>query len=120
MAARGLERWTIVARDGEGGPLVGFTELFHQPSAPEVLHQGDTGVFPAHRGRGRGRRFKAAMLERVLAGRPEARGVRTTNADANAAMLAINRELGFAPWLVCTVWQAEREDVERWLAGPGS
>jgi hypothetical protein len=35
-------------------------------------------------------------------------------------MLAINRELGFTPWPVRTVWQAEREAVERWLAGPGA
>jgi RimJ/RimL family protein N-acetyltransferase len=115
MAARGLERWTLIARDAASGRFAGFTELYLPVHAPETLHQGDTGVFPEHRGHGLGRRLKAAMLERVLRERPAARVVRTSNADSNAAMLAINHELGFTPWLVRTVWQVEREAVERWL-----
>jgi mycothiol synthase len=117
MAARGLERRLLLARDPHG-TLAGFTEVLRQPHDARLVHQGDTGVLPEHRGHGLGRRLKAVMLERVLAEWPEARVVRTTNADMNAPMLSINRELGFRPWLATTVWQAERTDLERAIGTP--
>jgi hypothetical protein len=47
------------------------------------------------------------MLERVIAGVPGARFVRTGNADSNEAMLAINRELGFEPYASEVIYQFE-------------
>lgn len=119
LLARGVQRWTLVARERASGRLVGFTEAFWRPGAPEVLTQGDTGVYPEHRGRGLGRWLKVEMLERVLAGRPQVRFVRTTNADANASMLAINRELGFEPYESQTMWQVTIERLEARLARGG-
>ena len=81
--------------------------------------QGNTGVFPEFRGRRLGRWLKAAMLEKVLRDRPEARFLRSSNADSNAAMLRINQELGFRPYLSRTIWQTEIEKIEAYLGGPG-
>lgn len=74
-----------------------------------------TGVFPAYRKRGLGRWLKAAMLDAVLRERPQVRLVRTSNADSNTAMLAINRALGFKPYLAESFWQVETDTVLRYL-----
>jgi GNAT superfamily N-acetyltransferase len=115
LAPRGIRRTTMVARHRPSGRFAGFTETFWKPSAPEILQQGDTGVFPEHRGHGIGRWLKAAMLEHVLAEHPEIRFVRTGNADVNAAMLSINRELGFRPYVSRTLWQVELAAIEEYL-----
>lgn len=104
--SRGDERWTLVARR-QGGEIVGATETLWSPANPAVLVQLGTVVLRAARGRGLGRWLKAAMLERVLRERPEARLVRTDNASLNAPMQAINDALGFRVALEETVWQVE-------------
>jgi GNAT superfamily N-acetyltransferase len=120
MATRDRRRWTAYARERATSRFAGFTELTWLPRAPELLEQGNTGVFPELRGRGLGLRLKAAMLERVLRELPRARFVRTSNADVNASMLAINHALGFAPYQERTVWQAPLERIEAWLAAAGA
>ncbi|NNJ11039.1 hypothetical protein EKD04_011915 [Chloroflexales bacterium ZM16-3] len=107
--AQGNFAWTIVAREAATGHMVGFTEIFGNPARPTILHQGATAVRPEFRGHRMGRWMKAAMLEKVLAEKPEARFVRTGNASSNAPMLAINIDLGFKPYLLVTIWQVETE-----------
>ncbi|MFN8493765.1 MAG: GNAT family N-acetyltransferase [Caldilineaceae bacterium] len=115
FAAAGQEHWTICACERASGQWVGLTDVFWQPNRPQILLQGLTIVLPAYRGRGLGRWLKAAMLDKVLSERPQVKFVRTRNADSNAAMLKINQELGFKPYLSTCVWQVETEQVIHYL-----
>lgn len=119
--AAGAEQWALFPRERGTGRLVGLTTVWWHPDNPGLVDQGDTGVAAEHRGRGLGKWLKAAMLLRVLAERPEAREVRTGNADSNEPMLAINRRLGFRPYVASYGWQVEVGALQRTLgATPGS
>ncbi len=113
--ARGIERWSMFTRDLATGVLAGMTEVVWHPNRPTIVRQEMTGVLPAYQGRGLGRWLKAAMLEKILRERPQVRWIRTGNADSNAAMLKINRELGFKPFRSHWVWQIETEKVLAYL-----
>lgn len=115
MAAAGTQRWTLYASEAPTGRFAGFTEVWWNPNRPQIVSQGSTGVFPEFRGKGLGRWLKAAMLDRVLRERPEARFVRTGNADSNAAMLGINEALGFRPYISRCVWQLETDKALAYL-----
>lgn len=112
-------RWTIFLRARETGTFVGFTEIVLDAQQPELARQGDTGVFPRHRGQSLGRWLKAAMLQRLLDERPDVRRVRTSNADSNAAMRRINEELGFVPQGSECVWQVATRDARAYLRSRG-
>jgi len=115
--ASGERMWFVFARERATGALAGFTMLFWNPHAPYRANQGITGVLPQYRGLGLGRWVKAAMLERLADERPEVRFVRTNNADSNAAMLGINRALGFQPYSSDISWQVPVERAEAYLVG---
>ena len=114
--AGGTERWTLAVREAASGKFVGYTETLWNASSPQIVRQGGTGVFPEFRGYRLGKRLKAAMLDRVLQERPEARFVRTGNADSNGPMLRINHALGFRPYLSRTEWQVETQKVLAYLS----
>ena len=107
ILSTGGDHWTLYVRDRATGALAGFTDVVWNPNRPELLQQGNTGVFPQYRHRGLGRWLKAAMLDKTLRERPQVRYVRTHNADSNAAMLRINHELGFKPYSSSAMWQVE-------------
>jgi mycothiol synthase len=109
--ANGTRRVTAYARHKPTGDFAGFTALTWKPQRPGIVTQGETGVWPEHRGHGLGRWLKAANLQRLLEENPAARFVRTGNADSNAPMLSINHALGFKPYIATTVWQAQVGDV---------
>ena len=115
MAAMGTQHWTVYAAETATGRFAGFTEVQWNPNRPEIVSQGGTGVFPEFRGLGLGRWLKAAMLARILTDRPDAKFVRTGNADSNAAMLGINHALGFTPYLSRCVWQLEVDKALAYL-----
>jgi GNAT superfamily N-acetyltransferase len=113
--ARGNQRWTFYLVDRATGKFAGYTETIWNNSRPEVLRQDMTGVFPQYRNKGLGRWLKVAMLEKVLKERPQVKYIRTGNADSNAAMLKINTELGFKPYMADTLWQVELQKVLEFL-----
>ena len=96
--------------------FAGYTEVVWNPNRPEIISQGMTGVFPDYRNKGLGRWLKAVMLDRILTRRPQAKFVRTENADMNAPMMKINTELGFKPYIAESIWQVETEVVSKYLA----
>ncbi|MDX2007741.1 MAG: GNAT family N-acetyltransferase [Meiothermus sp.] len=117
--ATGSQRWTLAAREKASGRFAGFTEMTWNPKRGQILYQGGTGVFPEFRNFGLGRWLKAAMLDKVTRELPEARFVRTGNADSNAPMLKINYELGFKPYIAEAQWQIETAKVRSYLQARG-
>lgn len=115
LKQRKVEQWTLCAREMATGEFAGYTEVFWNPYHPEVLQQGDTGVFPKYRNRGLGRWLKAAMLEKILKDRPYVKRIRTGNADSNAPMLKINYELEFKPYKSWCTWQVDLDRVFEYL-----
>ncbi len=115
VEARGQVDWMAVVRERATGRFAGFTNVVWHPAQPWLVHQGGTGVYPDFRGNGLGQWLKAAMLDRLLRERPEARFVRTENADVNAAMLKINDALGFRPYVSECIWQVELSKVRAYL-----
>lgn len=112
----GIERWYLAARHDATGQLVGWTEVGWWPTFPTTVWQWGTGVRPEHRGHAIGKWLKAVMLERILAERPDAIDIRTTNADSNDAMLGINHALGFRKAHTNLWWQAKVDAVKAYLA----
>jgi GNAT superfamily N-acetyltransferase len=93
------------------GEFAGYTELEWHPSRAAIVNQEATGVNPAHRNLGLGKWLKAANLEQMLHLNPEAKFVRTGNANVNAAMLKINFELGFKPYFAAIAWQGYTDTI---------
>lgn len=115
LFARGYQRLTYYLVHRASGKFVGYTENIWNPNRPEVHLVEMTGVFPEYRCRGLGRWLKAAMLDKIRQERPEVKYVRTDNADSNAAMLKINHELGFMPYMAETIWQVEVQKIQEYL-----
>jgi len=115
LFARGSQRWTFYIVDRATGKFAGYTETVWNPNRPEILRQDMTGVFPQYRNKGLGRWLKAAMLDKVMKERTQVKYVRTGNADINAAMLKINTELGFKPYMAEALWQVELQGVLAYL-----
>lgn len=112
----GRQHWAFYAVEEASGRFVGLTDITVRPGIPDRVQVGDTGVEPAHRGRGLGKWLKAAMTRRILEQLPDVRWVITWNAGSNDAMLAINRQLGFRTAAVHTTWQIPTDRLRARLA----
>lgn len=113
LRSRNIDRISGVVEEIATGRLVGFTQVFINPSFPDLLQQGDTGVFPEFRGLGLGKWLKAEMVGRIMAERGEITRIRTENASANAPMLAINHAMGFTLHHTNTIWQVPSDQLAR-------
>lgn len=86
------------------GQLIGYTSISKTTGNPEHALQGMTVVHVEHRGHGLGRIIKLANLELARRHEPRLRFLETTNAEDNAAMIAVNEALGFRPHDRWVVW----------------
>jgi mycothiol synthase len=101
----GMEWWLIVAIHEATGEGAGFTEVNYDPRSGHVVQQSGTGVTAKHRGHRLGLWMKAVMLDRIIRERPEAKYIRTGNANVNKNMLEINTLIGFRHAWSNTLWQ---------------
>ncbi len=108
---QGHRWWTILARHDETDELVGFTTIAFQPHEHDIAWQEGTAVDPAHRNHGIGRWLKAAMLQKLVAEKPEIWRIDTWNAGSNKTMLDINVALGFRPVKHYGSYQAPTEKL---------
>jgi mycothiol synthase len=114
--AAGRQYWAYYAVEESSGRFVGLTTIAIRPDVPDRIWVGDTGVEPAHRGRGLGKWLKAAITRRILDELPGVRWVITWNAGSNDPMLAINTRLGFRTAAVWTTWQIGTDALRARLA----
>jgi GNAT superfamily N-acetyltransferase len=117
--AVGQEQWQLIARRKSDGVWAGIHNVAWIRSQPDTVYVGSTGVFPEHRGHALGKWLKATMTLRVMDERPQVTSIRTGNADSNDAMLGINREMGYVPFLSATVWEISTAAAEKWLTSKG-
>ena len=77
------------------GTLCGFSDLRINRSSPRHASVGGTLVLPAHRGHRLGLAMKLATHRRLVELFPECAYVETGNAGVNAAMNAVNSQMGY-------------------------
>lgn len=95
-----------------GGAVAGISDAEWDGRAPKVAYQGITAVARQWRGRGLARALKAALLRQVHAAHPCAEEMRTSNGDSNAAMLSINKRLGFSVVRRYVDYQVTRAELD--------
>jgi GNAT superfamily N-acetyltransferase len=81
-----------LAPDGE---LVGYTDLHVSRAKTAHAGIGITFVLPEHRGHSLGLAVKLANHRALMAAHPECELVRTSNADVNTHMNAVNERMGY-------------------------
>ena len=113
--ACGIDYTGILAICADGS-AAGATEVFVNRHRPAYAWQWNTVVLPDHRGRGVGRGMKAAMWQRLQSEAPDVSMLRTGNAQSNAAILAINTEMGYQPSHLMGCWQANLATLQSGLS----
>ena len=109
----GIQWWLLVAIHEATGEGAGFTDVTYDPKQPWVIWQQGTAVTRGHRGHRLGLWMKAVMLERIMRELPNAKYIRTGNANTNAQMLDINTQLGFKMAWQSTLWQLPIADARK-------
>jgi GNAT superfamily N-acetyltransferase len=114
MDRRGGEHFLVLLRHGED--VAAMCDANWDARFPDRVYQQLTAVARPWRGKGLAKGVKAAMLNLIRARHPEVRMLITTNAEANAPMLSINRRLGFAVHRQEGTYQIGREALARFAA----
>jgi GNAT superfamily N-acetyltransferase len=103
----GQRLYGVAAMHEQSGHLAAITLIGTDPGTPGWGFQALTAVLPDHRGHRLGLLVKVAMLEQLLAVRPDVSRIVTGNAGANQHMIAINEELGFEVGSVHRRWELD-------------
>ncbi|HKC18055.1 MAG TPA: GNAT family N-acetyltransferase [Candidatus Dormibacteraeota bacterium] len=106
----GVVEYNVLTREPDG-TISGMTDVEWTPYGSTLIQQQFTGVLPSARGRGIGKWIKAAMVLHMRERHPDARWITTENANSNAAMLKINRAMGFKPYRPSIEYQMSREQL---------
>jgi len=114
MDRRGGEHLLVLLRSGD--EIAAVCDASWDQRFPERMHQALTAVALPWRGRGLAKAVKARMLLLAQQRLPGLTMVNTLNAQSNAAMLAINRQLGFAVHQQDLLYQIERAQLSGGLA----
>lgn len=93
--------------------------MYWHPKRASIVSQRGTAVRTTHRNLGLGRWLKAANIMELLHKNPSACVVRTGNADSNAPMLKINRQMGFEAYIAEVEWQGRASRITKRLAEIG-
>ncbi|MDM7854847.1 GNAT family N-acetyltransferase [Cellulomonas alba] len=104
-AAQGRALLVMCAEHVPTRTLAAYTDLLVPDEPGEYVHQYDTLVARAHRGRRLGMLVKTANVQRLVDELPAVRRIGTWNAEENRWMLAINVALGFRPAGGSGEWQ---------------
>jgi GNAT superfamily N-acetyltransferase len=111
---RGGEHFLVLLCDGD--EVAAMCDANWDARFPERVYQALTAVAERWRGHGLAKAVKAAMLHVLRERLPQLRIMITTNADANAPMLSINRRLGFAVHRRDAAYQFGLDTLQRYLA----
>jgi len=109
---RGIEWHTLISRE-QDGHLSAMTDIMYNPQEPYRIHQYFTGVLSRYRRRGLAKRIKAEMLIYIKERFPDAEYIKTTTANENKPMRAINKQLGFMPQKTCYMFRWVLQDLGR-------
>ena len=96
-------------RNKETGEFAAISDLFIYYTKKYAAFQNNTLTVPKYRGNGFGKLVKALNALYLIDCRPNVRTIRTSNANVNEAMLAINEKMGFKQYQTHTFWELEVE-----------
>lgn len=116
MDVRGADHTMVLLTAGP--EVVAISEAVWTSEFPERVFQNLTAVAPAWRAKGLAKAVKARLLRAVCERRPSIRLAITSNANVNAAMLAINTQLGFVQHRDVRTFQIARDAIDAALARP--
>ncbi len=94
-------------RNIKTGEFAAVSELILRKTRPSVASQMETVTVPKYRGNGFGKLVKALNALFLAEERPQIRFIRTSNAEVNGAMLAINEKMGFKHYQTHSFWELE-------------
>lgn len=106
-ASLGARHVTVLVTHDESGEVVAMSENAWSPSHSHTMQQGGTYVRQGHRGRGIATAAKAKAIAAMKGIAVGAQVMRTTAAEDNVTMNAVNDTIGFKPTYLLTEWTRE-------------
>ncbi len=107
--------WITKVSKEANGNLSGLTEIFYNEENSHFISQELTGVLPEYRSRGLGKWLKAEMLFYIKDRFPNIKYLITGNADINAPMLAINKQMGYKKRAHWTSFKFVKSEMESFI-----
>ncbi len=102
-----LAIYSVLALHDATGDPAALTQMCTEANTPDWAFQLITAVLPKHRGHRLGLLVKIAMLDLLAVHQPAVQRIQTSNAGANAHMIAINEQLGFAICGISRSWELD-------------